>query len=126
VAAQLHEPAPTFAHVPETVWHLRPELTGSLTETMIAPGYRGAATRHQRRCPPCPRCLPARAPGRRTVEPLVGAVQLERPYCYCPVCHVGRYPRDAGLGLAPGRPQRDVQKAAAKLVREGPDDEAQR
>ena len=39
---------------------------------------------------------------------------------------MGLYPLDEVLGLAPGRTQLDVQKAAAKLVTEVPYDEAQR
>ena len=39
---------------------------------------------------------------------------------------MGLYPLDEVLGLSPGRTQRDVQKAAAKLVTEVPYDEAQR
>ena len=57
---------------------------------------------------------------------MVGAVQLERPYFYCPSCRVGVYPFDEILDLSPGRTQLDVQKAAAKVVIELPYDAAQR
>ena len=124
--AQLHEPAPTLAQVTETVWNLRQALTGGLTETIVAHAHRGEHTRQQSRCPQCARLLTARDPVRRTVETLVGAVQLERPYFYCLACRVGLYPLDEVLGLAPGRTQLDVQKAVAKLVTEVPYDEAQR
>jgi Uncharacterised protein family (UPF0236) len=123
--AQLREPAPTLAQVTETVWALRQELTGSLTETIIEHAYRGESTRQQTRCPQCERCLQARAPVSRTVETMVGAVQIERPYFYCRTCRGGVYPLDAALGLAPGRTQLDVHKAAVKLVTEVPYDEAQ-
>ena len=122
----LHESAPTLAAVTETVWHIRQALTGSLTETIIESVHQGEYTRQQARCLQCDRYLQARGPVRRTVETLVGAVQLERPYFYCPACHVGLYPLDEVLGLSPGRIQLDVQKAAAKLVTEVPYDEAQR
>ena len=122
----LHASEPTLAAVTETVWHIRHALTGSLTETMIAYVHQGEYTRQQARCLQCDRCLQAREPVRRTVETLVGAVQLERPYFYCPACHVGLYPLDEVLGLSPGRRQLDVQKAAAQLVTEVPYDEAQR
>jgi hypothetical protein len=56
---------------------------------------------------------------------MVGVVQIERPYFYCRTCRCGVYPLDAALGLAPGRTQRDVHKAAVKLVTEVPYDEAQ-
>jgi Uncharacterised protein family (UPF0236) len=122
----LHESEPTLAAVTETVWHIRQALTGSLTETIIEYVHQGEYTRQQARCLQCDRDLQARGPGRRTVETLVGAVQLERPYFYCPACHIGLYPLDEVLGLSPGRIQLDVQKAAAKLVTEVPYDAAQR
>ena len=100
----------------ETVWTLRQELTGGLTETIVKHAHRGESTRQQTRCPQCERCLKARAPVSRTVETLVGAVQIERPYFYGRTCRCGVYPLDAALGLAPGRTQLDGQKAAVKLV----------
>ena len=78
--AQLQEPAPTLTQVTETVWHLRQALTGGLTETIVAHAYQGEYTRKQSHCPQCNCLLTARAPVPRTVETLVGPVQLERPY----------------------------------------------
>ena len=114
--AQLRAPAPTLAQVTETVWNLRQELTGSLPETIVEPAQRGESSRQQTRCPQCDRCLKARAPVSRTVETMVGTVQIERPYCYGRTCRGGVYPLDAAWGLAPGRTQREVHKAAVKLV----------
>ena len=66
---QLRKPAPTLAQVTETVWNLRQELTGGLTETIVAHAHRGESTRQQTRCPQCDRCLrlglPSRVPWRR-------------------------------------------------------------
>jgi hypothetical protein len=124
--AQLQEPAPSLAQVTETVWKLRQALTGGLTEAIVEHAHRGEYTRQQSPCPQCDRLLKARDPVQRTVETLVGRVQLERPYFYCPACRVGLYPLDEVLSLSPGRIQLDVQKAAAKLVTEVPYDEAQR
>src|SRR5207244_1174609 len=56
----------------------------------------------------------------RTVETLVGAIELERPYFYCRQCQCGRYPLDEVLGLRAGRMQRDVQQAAVDLATELP------
>jgi Uncharacterised protein family (UPF0236) len=123
--AQLREPAPTLAQVTETVWNLRQELTGGLTETIVEHAHRGEATCQHTRCPQCARFLKARAPVSRTVETMVGSVQIERPYFYCRTCRCGVYPLDAALGLAPGRTQLDVHKAAVQLVTEVPYDEAQ-
>jgi hypothetical protein len=122
---QLPEPAPTLAQVTETVWNLRHALTGGLTETIVAHAHQGEYTRKQVNCPQCDRLVTARAPVPRTVETMVGAVQFERPYFYCTACRWGVYPFDEKLGLAPGRKQLDVQKAAAKVVTEMPYDEAQ-
>jgi Uncharacterised protein family (UPF0236) len=121
---QWPESEPTLAAVTETVWTLRQALTGSLTETIVAHTHQDEYTRQQIHCPQCDRLLTARAPVPRTVETMVGPVQLERPYFYCHPCHCGVYPLDEVLGLTVGRTQLDVQKAAAKLVMEIPYDEA--
>src|SRR5262245_15448524 len=70
--------------------------------------------------PPVRACCPARAPVPRCVETLVGAIELERPYFYCPVCRTGTSPLDEVLGLRAGRWQRDVQQAAVDLATEVP------
>jgi hypothetical protein len=121
---QLHEPEPTLAQVTETVWNLRHALTGGLTETIVTHVHQGEYTRKQVHCPQCDCRLTARAPVPRTVETMVGPVQLERPYFYCRTCCCGLYPLDEVVGLTAGRIQLDVQKAAAKLVTEVPYDEA--
>ena len=122
--AQLQEPAPTVAQVTETVWNLRQELTGGLTQTIVEHTHLGERTRKQVPCPQCARLLKARAPVQRTVETLVGPVELARPYFYCRACRSGVYPLDEALDLVAGRKQLDVQKVAAKLVTEVPYDEA--
>ena len=122
---QLPEPESTLAEVTEAVWNLRQDLTGGLSETIIAHAHHGEQTRKQAPCPRCHRWLRTRTPVARTVETMVGSVQLERPYFYCTACRCGVSPLDEALGLAPGRKQLDVQKAAAKMVIEIPYDEAQ-
>ena len=83
--AQLQEPAPTLAQVTETVWHLRQELTGGLTETIVAHAHRGESTRQQTRCPRCDRFLKARAlvtgppTYRATGQNGYGVARAERP-----------------------------------------------
>ena len=123
--AQLHTPAPTLAQVTETVWNLRHALTGGLTETIVEHTHGDALQRQPRRCPQCERLIQARPPVARTVETMVGAITLERPYFYCCACRHGMYPLDEALGMTTGRIQLDVQKAAACLTAEVPYDEAQ-
>lgn len=121
---QWHEPPSPLMEVTSTVWDLRQQLTGALTETVVAHVHRGEHQRQKVACPKCDRVLQARELVCRTVETLVGSVQLERPYFYCRTCRDGVYPLDEVLGLAPGRIQLDVQQAAADLVTEVPYDTA--
>ena len=81
---QLPNPQTRLAEVTEAVWQLRQELTGGLSETIVEHAHRGELTRQSARCPQCHRQLPARPVVARTVETMVGPVQVERPYCYCP------------------------------------------
>jgi hypothetical protein len=115
-------PAPpsTLPAVTALVWNARQQLTGSLTEAIGVHGHRGEHDRTQANCPGCERVLRAQAFVGRTVETMVGPVQLERPSFYCRVCHAGTSPLDAVVGASAGRMPRDVQQAAVALAREGP------
>lgn len=123
--AQLPEPETTLDQITETVWALRQDLTGSLTEAIVDHAHRFEFTRKDIVCETCQRLVPTRPLVSRTVETMVGRVRLERPYFYCRVCKVGVYPLDEALGLTPGRTQLDVQQAVARLVVETAYDEAQ-
>lgn len=122
---QWHEPPSTLPEVTATVWALRQQLTGSITETMVAHSHRGEHDRQQVTCPQCGGVLRARERVCRTVETMLGPVQLERPYFYCRSCRVGRYPFDEAAGVVAGCKQLDMQQAAAKVVTEVPYDTAQ-
>jgi hypothetical protein len=122
---QWHEPPSTLPEVTAMVWALRQQLTGGITEAIVAHVHRGEHDRHQVPCPRCQRVLRTRDRVCRTVETLVGAIELERPYFYCRVCREGVYPLDDALGLVAGCKQLDMQHAAAQLVTEVPYDTAQ-
>jgi Transposase len=122
---QWHEAPSTLPEVTATVWALRQQLTGSLTETMVAHGHRDEHDRQQVTCPQCRGVVRARARVCRTVETMLGPVQLERPYFYCRSCRVGCYPFDEAAGVVAGCKQLDMQQAAAKVVTEVPYDTAQ-
>ena len=107
---QLPDPQTSLADVTEAVWHLRQELTGGVSETIVAHAHGGERTRQYARCPQCHRRLTARPVVSRTVETMVGPVQVERPYFYCTSGCGGVYPFDNALELAPGRKQLDVQQ----------------
>jgi hypothetical protein len=51
-------------------------------------------------CATCDRLLSARLAVSRTVDSMVGSVQLERPYFYCCHCQQGKSPLDEALDLA--------------------------
>ena len=117
---KVKEPKPTLEHLTGTVWELRQELTGSLAEALLEQRY---GTEQEQTSAPCPRCGPAvaaRGVVRRTLETVVGEVELARPYFYCVPCKQGFAPLDTALGVAPGRKQFDVQRAAARLTAEVP------
>lgn len=122
---RLPEPAAPLAEVTEAIWQLRQDLTGGIAATILTQAHRGEQSRAHAPCAQCERPLSARPPVARTVETMVGAVHLERPYFYCPRCRCGRYPFDERVDLTPGRHQLDVQQAAAQLVIELPYDTAQ-
>ena len=75
----LPEVEPTLGRVSETIGALRQQLTGGLAETIVHQTPPEEQGRPSMPCPTCERLLPARGPGPRCVEPMVGAVALERP-----------------------------------------------
>src|SRR5262245_9687924 len=77
---QWPEPPSTLPEVTAAVWNVRQQHTGSLAETMVAHVHRDEHERTQANCPRCDRVLRAQVFVCRTVETMVGAVQLERPY----------------------------------------------
>jgi len=118
--AQLPDPQALLAEVSETVWTLRQGLTGSICEGIVEHGHAGESTRPFAPCPDCGRRLRARPLAARTVETLVGAVRVERPYFYCRAGCGGFYPMDSALGLRSGRLQLDVQQVMVDLATEVP------
>jgi hypothetical protein len=122
---QVKEPKPTLEQLTRVVWERRQELTGSLTETLLEQRYKTEQEQRHAPCPQCGRSVAARAVISRTVETLVGAVEVARPYFYCVSCGHGFSPLERALGLAEGRKQFDLQQAAAKLTAEVPYETAQ-
>jgi hypothetical protein len=90
------------SQVSDTVWGLRQSLTGGITETIVKQAHEGERQRTQARCPRCTRMLQVQDHVWRTVEMMVGLVELERPYFYCRSCRAGLYPLDDALGLVAG------------------------
>ena len=120
VEEQMKEPKPTLEQLTRAVWDRRQELTGSLTEALLEQRYEAEQGQRSAPCPQCGRPVTARAVVSRRVSTLVGEVEVDRPYFYCVPCGHGFTPLDASLGLAEGRKQFDLQRAAAKLTAEVP------
>ena len=118
VEAELPDPAPTLAHVSETIWTLRQSLTAAIAQTIIEQSHQAERNRDAVRCKPCNRLVKARPSVPRTARTLVGDLEIERPYFYCRSCRLGTYPLDAALGLSSGQIQLDVQQAAIDLATE--------
>jgi len=78
----------------------------------VEQAHRGLLEQHLTACPRCGQTLSARGPQERTVETLVGAVRLRRPYFYCLHCQLGITPVDEALQLTARRKQPDVQRAS--------------
>jgi hypothetical protein len=122
---QWPEPPATLPEVTAMVWAARQQLTGGITETIVAQVHHGEHDRTQVSCPQCAGVLRAREYVCRTVETLVGPVQLERPYFYCRTCRIGCYPFDEAVGVVAGCKQLDLHQAAVHVVTEVPYDTAQ-
>jgi len=120
VEAEVKEPKPTLAQLTEVVFTLRQELTQVVTEGLLEQRYAAEQEWERTRCPGCGQPLRARGKAERTVETMVGALTLRRPYFYCAQCQRGICPLDEALKLVERRKQPDVQKAAVKLTKEVP------
>jgi hypothetical protein len=121
---QLPESEPTLTQVSETIWKLRQALTAGVAQTIVEQTHHAERDRASLTCAQCDRLLQARAVVPRTVQTLIGDVEVQRPYFYCRTCHLGRSPLDEVLGLSPGRIQLDVQQLAAEVATELPYDTA--
>jgi predicted RNA-binding Zn-ribbon protein involved in translation (DUF1610 family) len=120
----MKDPTPTLEELTQAVWECRQELTGQLTATLLEQRFATEQAQRQAPCPQCGRVVEARAVPSRTVATRVGKVEVARPYLYCVPCGHGFAPLEAALGLAEGCKPFDLQRAAAKLRAEVPDEAA--
>src|SRR5687768_9165851 len=76
---ELPSPETTLAQITETVWALRQDLTGRLTEAIVEDAHGFEYRRQAFVCETCQRILTTRPSVPRTVDTMVGRVRLERP-----------------------------------------------
>jgi len=120
LGARMKGPKPTLEQLTQAVFVFRQELTQAITEGLVEQAHRAAMEQRTADCPQCGRTLSARGPQERTVETMVGAIRLRRPYFYCEHCRRGTAPLDQALRLTGRRKPPDVQKAAVQLTKEIP------
>lgn len=118
--ARVKEPQPTLEQLTQAVFALRQELTQAVTESLVEQRHQAVVEQRTAVCQQCGQTLSTRGPQERTVETLVGAIRLRRPYFYCERCQLGTAPLDELLQVTARRKQPDVQRAAVKLTKEVP------
>jgi hypothetical protein len=123
--SDLDDATMTLSDLTTTLCQLRQELMGHLTQTIMQHRHTTEADLLQASCPTCEQSLTARRQSHRTVETLIGPVELKRSYFYCTVCRKGFHPLDVSLEVVASRYQLDIQQAIAKLCAEVPYETAQ-
>jgi hypothetical protein len=116
----MQDRSPTLEELTQPLFVLRQELTQAVTQGLVGHVHRAVV---EQRTTPCPRCgetLSAQGPQERTVETLVGAIRLRRPYFDCEPCQRGSAPLQTALALTGHRKPSDVQQAAVQLTKELP------
>lgn len=125
--SQMTEPTsspPTLMDLTQAVQEQRSGFTAALVEAFVERRHGHYLVQEEAVCPRCERAVKARPARPRTVETMVGAVTLERPYFYCGRCGHGFYPLDEALGLSKHAKQWDVQQSGVKLALEMPHERA--
>ena len=120
VEAHVSAAMPSLEDWTQAVLGLRQEVTGRITEAVVAQSHARPLQQRTLGCPNGHRLLPARPVPPRAVHTLVGEVARSRPYCYGPGCQQGCAPLDDALQLAQRRTHWDLQQAAARLAAEVP------
>ena len=86
VEGRVTEERPTLEQLRREIFAMRQDLTGMVAEALVGQAYAEALEQQRMPCPHCGRILSARGSPDRTVETMVGAVSLTRPYFYCVQC----------------------------------------
>jgi hypothetical protein len=117
---QMSKSNPTLEELTTAVFAQRNDLIGQLTTVLVKQTHADLIEQEHTTCPHCGKVLKARGKHPRTVETLIGSINLERPYFYCVACQQSFYPLDGALDLSSRKKQNDLQKAACRLSAEIP------
>ncbi len=113
---------PRLEDITREVLGIRDQITGELAKALVERQHTAELAGGRAPCPNCGFLIAARPPVRRTLDTMVGRIEISRPYFYCVPCRLGFSPLDEALGLAPGQKQYDLQRAGARLAAEVPYD----
>lgn len=117
---QMSQSHPTLEALTAAIFSRRNNLMGELTALLVKQTHADLIEQEYTTCPHCGKALKARGKHPRTVETLIGSINLERPYFYCIDCQQGFHPLDGALDLSARKKQNDLQKAACSLSAEIP------
>jgi len=108
-------------NITEKIFAKKSIILGKLTECIIKDKYSKELSKTNNKCSSCGKNLNRSGKGvKRTVETMVGRIEICRPYFYCRQCKRGHYPMDKTLRLAEGSKQYDIQKVETWLSSELP------
>lgn len=116
----MKEPKPTLEQITGEIFKLREEMTSAVSKVLIGSRYQDEQKQQYFLCPGCGENLRERGNPGRSVETMVGTIELKRPYFYCVKCRRGYYPLDEALQLGNRRKQPDLEEAIVKLTKEVP------
>ena len=110
----------TLAEITQAISGEIPKFSAAVLQEFIQGKHGEVLSQEYAECPHCSKKVHVQAEVPRTVETLLGATTLSRPYFYCKTCRHGFYPTDMALGLSSHRKQHDLQQLALEFLAELP------
>jgi len=116
----LSEKKMTLMDITQAISKAQPALLKAAMEGLIQAKHGDVLSQQQAECPCCKKKVNRSAQAPRTIETLLGASTIARPYFYCAPCKHGFFPADATIGLSPRKKQDDLQKLALEFLADLP------
>jgi hypothetical protein len=88
------------------------EIASSMLQEFIQGQYARYLEQQKADCPYCGKTVSKNEDSSRTIETLLGSIELNRPYFHCRKCKQGFVPLDEALELSHRRKQDDLQQLA--------------
>ena len=116
----LSEQSLTIRQISESFQEKKQGFLGELLEEFIQVHHQELFEQGTASCPVCGKELKKQADTPRTIETLLGASRISRPYFYCRDCREGFFPVDEALELSKRKKQPDLQSLALEFLAEMP------